>query len=267
VLERLGLLKRSFRSYEAIRSLRPYRIPPGLLDGLPLPPTRLRFRVSGEVDPAWFLESGRLSAATVEDALGRHGFELERVGRLLDFGCGCGRLIRHWHTLSSVTLHGCDRDPSGVRWCSENLRFGHFATHGPGPPLPYPDEWFGAVCAVSVFTHLPEGDQLAWVQELRRLLIPGGIFLLTTHGDRYLGRLMPDERVLFEAGRVVVRSPSAVGSTLCTAFHPESYVREFLADGFELLEFSPGGAAGTPYQDLVVLRKPSKLVADQRPSR
>jgi SAM-dependent methyltransferase len=266
MLERLGLLKRSFHGYETLRSLRPY-LSPADLDGIPLPPSRLRVRAAGEADPLWFLESGRLSAGTVEDALARHGLELERVSRLLDFGCGCGRIIRHWDGLGSVALHGCDLDPRGVGWCAEHLTFARFASHGPAPPLPYPEEWFGAVCAVSVFTHLPEDDQLVWVQELRRLLVPGGIFVLTTHGDRFLGRLMPDERAVFEAGRLVVRRPSAVGTTLCTAFHPESYVRDFLADGFELLEFSPGGAIGTPYQDLVVLRKPSALVADQRPSK
>jgi SAM-dependent methyltransferase len=222
----------------------------------------MRVRVSGEADPVWFLESGRLTAATVEEALGRHGFELAQLGRLLDFGCGCGRIVRHWSTLDSVAVHGCDRDPRGVRWCAEKLPFARFATHGSAPPLPYPDESFGAVCAVSVFTHLPEEAQREWVDELRRILVPGGALLLTTHGDRYVGRLLPDERAAFDSGDVVVRRPTAVGTTLCTVFHPERYVRESLARGFELLEFSPGGAAGTPYQDLVVLRKPA-----QRPSK
>lgn len=265
-LERAGLLKRSFRGYEAVRSLRPYGDPPSL-DGLPLPPTRLRIRVAGEGDPEWFLESGWLTANTIASALGRQGLEVGRAGRLLDFGCGCGRIIRHWDTLDSVALYGCDRDARGVRWCAEHLRFARFDAHSAAPPLPYADESFDAVCAVSVFTHLPEVDQHAWMPELRRLLVPGGILVLTTHGERYLGKLTSDERAAFEAGRVVVRRPSAVGTTLCTAFHPESYVRESLTGGFELLEFSPGGAAGTPYQDLVVLRKPSASAADQRPSK
>jgi hypothetical protein len=78
--------------------------------------------------------------------------------------------------------------------------------------------------------------------------------VLTTHGDRYLDRFSDEERARFEAGELVVRRPSAAGTNLCTAFHPERYLRQVLADGFELLELRPGGATGTPTQDLAVLR-------------
>jgi hypothetical protein len=78
--------------------------------------------------------------------------------------------------------------------------------------------------------------------------------VLTTHGDHYLDRFSEEERARFEAGELVVRRPSAAGTNLCTAFQPERYVREVLAEGFELLELVAGGAIGTPTQDLIVLR-------------
>ena len=171
---------------------------------------------------------------------------------LLDFGCGCGRVIRHWESRSD--LHGCDHDAEAIRWCREHLAFASFERHGLEPPLPYPDQRFGAVTAISVFTHLPEEAQAAWRDELRRVLAPGGLLVLTTHGERYVDRFSDEERARFEAGHLVVRRPAAAGTNLCTAFHPERYVRDVLADGFELLEFRPGGATGTPTQDLAVLR-------------
>jgi len=86
------------------------------------------------------------------------------------------------------------------------------------------------------------------------VLAPGGLLVLTTHGEQYTDRLSSEERKRFEAGRLVVRRAGAAGTNLCTAFHPERYLREVLAEGFELLELRPGGATGTPSQDLIVLR-------------
>jgi Methyltransferase domain len=122
------------------------------------------------------------------------------------------------------------------------------------PPLPYEDGRFGAVSAVSVFTHMAEEAQAQWRDELRRVLARDGLLVLTTHGDRYVDRFSDEELARFEAGELVVRRPSAAGTNLCTAFHPERYLRQVLADGFELLELRPGGATGTPTQDLAVLR-------------
>jgi SAM-dependent methyltransferase len=237
------LLRPAFRVYETLKSLRPY--PRVAAD---LPPARLRVRVAGTADPSWFLESGRLTAETVGEALDRHG----ATGALLDFGCGCGRVIRHWRGRDD--LHGCDRDAEAIRWCRDHLLFARFERHGLAPPLPYPGRRFGAVSAISVFTHLPEEAQARWRAELHRVLAPEGVLVLTTHGDRYVDRFSAEERSRFDAGELVVRRPGAAGTNLCTAFHPEQYVRKTLAEGFELLEFKPGGATGTPTQDLAVLR-------------
>jgi SAM-dependent methyltransferase len=264
-LDGVGLLRPAFRAREATRSISFKRLGHRTSDGFPVPPARLRVRVAGTADPDWFVEGGRLSAETVRAALARFDVELRRCGRLLDFGCGCGRVMRHWNGLESVELHGSDRDGRAVRWCEENLPFAAFAKHALAPPLPYPDASFDAIYAVSVFTHLAEGDQHGWLAELRRTLVPGGVLVLTTHGDRYLERFSRDERQTYEAGKLVVRWPQASGSNLCTAFHPHGYVRDELAVGFDLLELSPAAAEGTPYQDLVVLRRPLSSAAGQPP--
>jgi SAM-dependent methyltransferase len=39
------------------------------------------------------------------------------------------------------------------------------------------------VYGISVMTHLTEGAQYAWLKELRRILKPGGICVLTIHGE------------------------------------------------------------------------------------
>jgi SAM-dependent methyltransferase len=251
LLERLDLLRPTYRAYETLRSFGKRR--PPAAGELPLPPRRLMVRVAGTPDDDWFLRSGRISADTVRAAATRHGQPLESLGSLLDFGCGCGRVTRWWHELDAE-VHGSDVDVRAVAWCQANLGFGHFAGNDLAPPLRYGDSTFDLVYAFSVLTHLGEELQRPWLDELRRVLRPGGLLVLSTHGERYLERLSPAERARFEAGNLVVRWGGVAGTNLCTTFHPRSYL-ERLAEGFKLLDHVPEGAAGNPHQDLSVLRK------------
>jgi SAM-dependent methyltransferase len=142
-----------------------------------------------------------------------------------------------------------------VDWCRENLAFARFEVNRLEPPLTFADESFDLVYALSVFTHLTDELQLAWRDELRRVLRPGGRLLLTTHGESYAPRLDGGERERFERGEHVVRWGDVPGTNLCSAYHPERYLRETFAYGFEFVELEPEGARGNPTQDLVVLRK------------
>jgi len=256
MLEGARVLDWCFSAVEATRALSAGRSAIPARDGLAVPPPRLRVRVAGTAEPEWFLESGRTTAETIRDAALRHGLNLADPQRLLDFGCGSGRVTRHWPAIGPVDVDGSDIDAPAVAWCAEHLTFGRFAHHGLEPALPYADETFDLAYAVSVFTHLPAELQLPWAAELRRVLRPGGLLVLSLHGDAYLDRLAPREDDDYRAGRLVVRRPSSAGRNLCSTFHPREYVGSTLAGGFELLEHISNGMAGTPHQDLVVLRKP-----------
>ncbi len=257
-LDRVSLLQPTYRAYEAFKAARggdDAGEADG--DGLPLPPPSLRTVVAGTPGAAWFLESGRQQAEIISEAVERHGPGIDELERMLDFGCGCGRVIRHWSGLGRPEIHGSDYNRRLVRWCESNLPFAEFSSNELAPPLAYQTGLFDLVYAISVFTHLPEDLERAWVDELSRILQPGGLLLLTTHGDSYLDRLNAEERALYLAGEPVVRWASVAGTNLCTTFHPEAYVRERLAPGLELLELvSEGGSPGSLRQDLVVFRKP-----------
>jgi 2-polyprenyl-3-methyl-5-hydroxy-6-metoxy-1,4-benzoquinol methylase len=251
LLERLRLLRPAYRAYETTRSFG--RDKSQTAGDLPLPPRRLMMRVAGTPDVDWFLSSGQVSADTVREATARHGRPLDEIRSLLDFGCGCGRVTRWWRDLDAE-VHGSDADGGAVEWCQANLRFGHFAANDLAPPLRYGAATFDLVYAFSVLTHLTEELQKPWMEDLHRVLRPGGLLVLSTHGERYLERLSPTERARFVAGDLVVRWGAVAGTNLCTTFHPRAYF-ERLADGFDLLEHIPEGAAGNPHQDLWVLRK------------
>jgi len=266
VLDRVSLLRPVYRGYELVQAWRARDAGPAEADGLPLPPASLRVAVAGTPDAGWFLESGRRQAAMVSESFARHGTAVGDVDRLLDFGCGCGRVTRHWAALKGPEIHGSDYNRRLVRWCAANLRFAHFSANALAPPLAHGEESFDAVYGISVVTHLPEGLQRKWLAELARVLRPGGLLLLTTHGTSYAERLTADERARYDAGEVIVRWPGVAGTNLCTAFHPEAYVRDRLAPELELLEFSAEGAAvGSPPQDLVLFRKPARSAHAVRP--
>jgi SAM-dependent methyltransferase len=247
LLQRIGLIGPAFRMYERLVALGPQRVTP--TDGVPLPPRRLMVRVAGTADADWFLRSGRAGY----DAIAAH-VPLDEVASVLDFGCGCGRVTRYFRDHDG-DVAGSDVSGDAVAWCRGNLSFARFEVNGLAPPLVFDDAGFDLVYALSVFTHLTADLQLAWRDELHRVLRPGGRLLLTTHGRSYLQRLDDDERRRFEAGELVVRWGEVVGSNLCSAYHPEPYLRDTFADGFTFLELEAEGARGNPTQDLVLLQK------------
>jgi SAM-dependent methyltransferase len=245
-----------------LRSLvRPERAP----DGLPLPPPSLRFLAVGATDVQTFLRGGEGVARMITQTLARHGVGMQELGSLLDFGVGCGRVLRFWKGLAEhgVDVHGTDYNPKLVDWCRRGLPFASFQVNELAPPLPYPDARFDLVYAYSVFTHLPGDLQLAWAQELRRVLRPDGLLLFTTHGAPFAeARLSPEELERFRSGELVVRAPTAAGTNPYAAFHPEQYVRDELAAGLAPIDFvegagPSGSAAGRVRQDVHLLRKTS----------
>jgi len=252
LLRRLRLLQFVWATRERVQALR-LGSRASSPDGLPVPSSRLRVLVAGTADLDWFLESGRLAEQSIRTAAARHGTEIDEVGTMLDFGCGCGRVTRRWQGLHGV--HGTDMNADAVAWCRRNLPFARFETNGLTPPLGFPAESFDVVYGLSVFTHLATDLQRAWLAELRRVLRHGGLLVLTTHGSAYRERLTAPERERFDGGDVVVRWSEAQGSNLCAAYHPPGSLERLLPVSLTLLELEPEGALGNPHQDVNVIRK------------
>jgi SAM-dependent methyltransferase/CBS domain-containing protein len=227
-------------------------------DGLPLPPPDVMQLVSGIYRTAHgyrsFYDRGVRSAETVRSVLTRNGAGLEDLEAVLDFGCGCGRVMRHWRGIRDVALHGTDYNPALIAWCRTNLPFASFQLNGLEPALDYPDASFDFIYSFSVFTHLDAEIQLPWFAELKRVVRTGGLVMLTLFGKNRLRRLEAQDREAFLAGELVVHRGEEVGTNACTAFHPEGYVREVLGAELELVELNPSGAPEIG-QDVAVFRK------------
>lgn len=267
ILQKTGILFFAFRVYELFKVAeysilcrnRKYwiKVKP---DGLPIPPLRYIMLVIGVPDIALFLERGRLISQAIIDILKRNKLDIDNFKNVLEFGCGCGRILRNWKTLKNTKLYGTDYNKTLVDWCRCNLGFAQFQVNNLYPPINYPDEKFDLIYVISVFTHFSESLQFLWVKELIRILRPGGYLIITTLGEHcFKESLTLYEQEQFRNGKLVVRYKEGDGSNLCVAYHPKIYVQKELAKELKIIDFIPGAVIGNPSQDIFLLKKPEKV--------
>ncbi len=153
--------------------------PPG--DELPVPPAELWQGYRG------FVEGGAVDSERMLEIVRRDGFDFARGDRILDLGCGAGRMIRHLGPLAaSCEIWGADILAEHIMWCRQNLSppF-HFVTTTKVPHLPFADRSFRLVYCGSLFTHIDDLPE-TWLLELGRLLVPGGRLYVTIHDEETL---------------------------------------------------------------------------------
>jgi len=224
------------------------------LDGLPMPPPKLIYMVTGQFDAEAFYQNGVIGATCIQDILSRHGLELNSFAKMLDFGCGCGRVLRQWRSLNGQEIYGIDYNPRLIDWCQLNLSFAQFAVNRTGIPLGFPDGTFDFIYSISVFTHLTESSQRFWMDELMRVLRPGGHLLFTVHGLSRLDELSTGDREMFEAGKPIIVGSQYSGTNFCGTYHPQDYVRNVLCKEWKFVAFEPGAAKDTR-QDMFLMQK------------
>jgi SAM-dependent methyltransferase len=108
--------------------------------------------------------------------------------RVLDFGCGWGRMLRcYLRDVSARNLHGVDVDEKMVDLC-RSLYGGlpHFDVVPAHPPAATIAGPYDIIYLYSVLSHLNVEYHLAWVNELARALNPGGLLLATTQSRTFI---------------------------------------------------------------------------------
>jgi SAM-dependent methyltransferase len=261
LLRRLRLLKPAYRTYEWSSTLHPRTLQRNYFyrrqsrqTGIRIPPDLFIVKVIGFPNVSLFIESGQTIAQMIKTVLAQHGILIDSLPSMLEFGCGCGRIMRHWNSLDNVQIYGTDYNTKMIKWCQKNLSFAHFTTNELAPPLSFEAHKFDFVYAYSVFTHLSEELQRDWMSELSRVLKPRGYLLLTVSGQSFLNDLSDVEKKTFLSGHLVVRYPQISGTNHCAVFHPESYVRSELAKDFDILDYIYADTYSFVRQDLILLQ-------------
>jgi SAM-dependent methyltransferase len=232
-------------------------------DAFPDPGEKRRLRVHGNTDLRSFLIQGSSAFVKLERALQKSvGKGYEAFPRVLDWGCGCGRVARYFRDLPDVALHGVDIDANNVEWCRENLGFGTFSSCRADPPMPYEDGSFDLVFGISVMTHLAEGDRTKWLHELDRITADGAVLLLSIQGTPALCRSRVETETLIRFRQsgfldvdmsLAAEDLSSESDRYIDCFLSEDYVRHRWSEIFDVLDVLPGYIGNV--QDLVVLRK------------
>jgi SAM-dependent methyltransferase len=220
-----------------------------------LPPGRL-LHETYRLDYSAYANDG---LATAKEMMGRCRVHLTGLPvDVLDWGCGVARITRHLSTLPDVrSVTGVDVNPDMTAWNRKHIPGIDFLDIGHEPPMPFSGERFDLVLAVSVFTHIPAGSHDPWMQEVRRILRPGGIFLFTTQGRAFRSRLSLTERERLQTQGCLTREYPQRGHRMMSTFHDPAFVSGLLKGRFEALNFSDGSldreAAGG--QDLWLVRR------------
>lgn len=152
-------------------------------DNVKLPPLDEMRRIgSDSVDI--FLQQGTRITNVVFDSIAEFYGSVPDNCKVLDFGCGVGRVfLPALHLFKQVQLHGCDVNSNAVEYLKSTLSVDVIVNNF-APPLPYAANTFDVVYSISVWTHLPISMQLPWLSEIRRVLRPGGLALISTAGPR-----------------------------------------------------------------------------------
>jgi len=226
----VGLAAPAFRIYERLQAIAPSGPAGQPIAGPGLPPPYLRVLTAGTADADAFLNSGRLVAERFERLIAAHSDSPGEPLRILDFGCGCGRVARYFLSgedpagVAPRRLSGCDINPKLVSWCATHLP-GDFRLSTPDPPAPFPEATFDLVYSVSVFTHLYRPGVRAWMDELARLVRPGGLALLTFF-DEATPAAAGMARQLAERGFVVRRSGPEGSNLMCGYYTAAAFVAD-----------------------------------------
>ena len=183
-------------------------------------------------DATGYIYGGLTTALGIRATIQACGRDISQFRRILDFGCGSGRVLRWFGDIADRTsLVGVDINSDAIDWCRRNVPFGKFDEGPYWPPLDFPDKSFDLIYGISVFTHLDQEFETAWMMELRRLLRPGGVLLLSFHGaDKALRGLSADEYKTFgREGFLYKRGSGASVAGLPEfyqiAFHSDRYIK------------------------------------------
>ncbi len=145
----------------------------------------------GRVDPLWavmstpehryggwdldeFMATGRESVRYLIELAGSHGMPFD--GRVLDFGCGVGRMSNAWAE-QGFQVVGVDIAASMVERAEalnayrDRLSFVAYD----GGELPFPDNSFDAAATLIVLQHCRPRVQVAALMQLQRVVRPGGL--------------------------------------------------------------------------------------------
>lgn len=219
-------------------------------------------QIAKKTNPDHYFGSGYSEMYTWLKRLERHGFNLRTARAIMEFGCGSARLIRHLRCIDELRLVGTDVMPAFIEWCQTHVPGIEFYVNELTPPLPiHEDDLFDLVFAQSVFTHIPLDTQELWLQELHRVIRPGGFLLCTVLGRYHQQQMLsPAEIKLLKENHHYILDAYSTNASVSTqligswdTFQTRYEVLKVFGSHFAVRDYIAGPL------DLLVLQKPATV--------
>jgi SAM-dependent methyltransferase len=252
------LLSKRYRCFPAIRRLLP-----------DLPDPEQQELISGQSGLALSRQTIDF-CAHLKSVQRRHGRGALRDCRMLDFGCGWGRIPRFLaKDIPAERMSGCDDNRDRIDLCKRLGIPGSFEVSATVPAQLPVEGPFDLVSAFSVFTHTEEETHLACLRAIHAVMAPGGLAVLTVRPPEYMltepafrwlrAELGGAEKIGFDDAEYhfapmpfpPVDGKLRYGNTVIT----RGYMERNWTEMFEILEAQL--MLDDPYQVPIVLRKRS----------
>jgi len=232
-------------------------------DDLPMPDDSNLARI-GAKNLQHYRSVGLDKFMRLQDALKKYANKTySDMERILDWGCGCGEVLRYFNNFSNVEVNGADIDSVNIEWCKRNLDFAKFYQVPLNPPTDLETGYFDLIIGISVLTHLRENDQSDWLAELSRISRNGAIILMSIHGNggvAFRNELFDFNKLLSwqEKGFLSIGVDNAIDAIndkeyYTTSFQTDWYIKKQWAKYFQILDVIPSYIGH--FQDLVVMQK------------
>jgi SAM-dependent methyltransferase len=212
----------------------------------PLPPPDLIGYV-GNKDPVRQVEDFELFGRRYRDLildLLPEGWSFEGK-RVLDFGCGSGRVLRHFLEEAEVAeLHGSDIDAASIGWLQANLSPPlHVVRNEEQPRLAFPDGHFDLIWSMSVFNTLTD-NWSGWLCELHRVLREDGLLIATFVGEGGSEFVAREPWAEDRIGMNVLAYGVSWDEGGPMVLHSPWWIREHWGRAFDILELRPSSDWG-----------------------
>ncbi len=208
----------------------------------------------------------------VASALERVGAGFRTGGSYLDFGSSSGRVVRTLATaFPDASFLGCDPNADAIEWASNHVPSVDFFVSSTVPPLEsIADQSLDGVYAISIWSHYSNAAGRRWIEEMGRVVKPGGHLVLTTHGLgsllHYLDRAILSEELVTELTDGVLADGHAFYESFGTdgdwgvtdtdwgdSFTHPAFLAQHMLEGWSLLSYQTRRAEGN--QDVYVLER------------
>ena len=234
------------------------------------PPTEIQMKYIGSPDWDMFIKQSERLVPPLYETIAESLGVINEETKVLDFGCGVGRIAhKMWHD-HRLPTHACDINEYAIEYLKSQIIGPEFLTTSFSPPLPYDAGSFDLIYSISIWTHLSPEMQIPWLKEIHRIIRPGGYALISVSSEtsmpirqqrleawkKYNEEDVKEHGILYVEYPNLIHAPKAFpgveGSYGSTCVNLE-YIEKLWGEFFSEVEIKPLAIGGN--QDLVVLKK------------